>query len=106
MARRKMVLGPLAQSIFDGEHDDQLAEILAAAQARQKNRFRKGQRVRIDGTGQATINGAEGVILKTNTKTISVGVGDLSYEDWDAAREFPNYSLGSWNLSSNFLTVV
>lgn len=102
MARRKLELGPLAQAIYNGEHDDELYEIIAAASARQKNRFRKGSRVTVHGS-DAIPEGAEGVVLKVNSKTISVGIGEKSYESWDANREFPYYAGGSWNVSSNFL---
>jgi len=106
MARRKMDLGPLAKAIFDGEHDDELAGILAAAQARQKNRFRKGTRVRVVGTKNPRTDGKVGVVLKVNPKTIQVGVGNVSFAEWDTEKQFPDYEGGEWNMSSSFLEVV
>lgn len=105
MARRKMELGPVAQAILDGQHDEELAGILAAAQARQKNRFRRGTKIRVEGTGSTT-EGKEGVVLKVNTKTITVGLGSIRYDDWDEGKQYPVYADGEWNMSANFLTVI
>lgn len=105
MSRARMTLGPVAQAVLDGKHDDELAAILAAAQARQKNRFRRGTRVRVVGTGTET-EGREGVVLKANPRTITVGLGEVGYEDWDEAHRYPVYDGGEWNMTANFLQVV
>lgn len=106
MARRKMNLGPLGKAIMAGEHDDVLDEILAAAQARQKNRFRKGTRVRIVGTGNPKTDGQIGVVQKANQRTISVAVGEPSFAEWDTEKQYPEWSGGEWNMSSSYLEVI
>ncbi len=105
MARRKMDLGPLATAIMAGEHDDVLDQVIAAAQARQKNRFRRGTRVRVTGTGDKT-DGKEGVVLKANPRTITVGLGGVTFEEWDAKKDYPVYADGEWNMTSGYLEVI
>ncbi len=106
MARRKMDLGPLATAIMAGEHDDVLDQVIAAAQARQKNRFRKGTRVRITGTGDPKTDGKEAVVLKANARTISVGIGGVTFADWDVKKSYPEYEGGEWNMTSGYLEVI
>ena len=106
MARRLLKdTCPLAAEILAGEHDNDLPHIIAAAQNRQKMRFRKGSRVRIVGTNDATM-GKEGTVLKVNPKTIQVGVGEKTYGDWDTEKQFPEYENGTWNMTPNFLEAI
>lgn len=97
---------PLAAEILEGAHDADLGNIIAAAQARKKARFRRGTRVLITGTGDPKTEGKEGVIQKVNPKTISVGVGEVTYADWDTTKRFPEYEGGEWNMTENYLEVV
>lgn len=104
MARRLLKdTCPLAGAILEGEHDDDLQHIISAAQHRQKSLWTKNTRVRVTGTGNPKTEGAEGVILKVNPKTITVGLGEITYADWDERKQCPVYAGGEWNMTPNFL---
>lgn len=66
-----------AARIMAGDLDGDLDWILQAVAARKKNLFRKGARVRLEGTKNPSYEGREGVIVKVNAKTITVGIGDF-----------------------------
>ncbi len=73
-------VGGVAEAIVNGEHDGDLELIQLACKSRMKRMFRVRQRVRLKGTSNVTLEGAEGVIEKVNEKSISVFVeGHGSY---------------------------
>jgi hypothetical protein len=97
---------PIAAEILEGKHDENLSYILEAVAARRKMMFRKGAKVRLVGTKNPELEGKEGVVLKINPKRIGVGVGEISYEEWDTRREFPSWSGGEFNVPPQMLEVL
>ncbi len=71
-----------AARIMAGELDGDLGFIAQAVQARKQRMFRKGARVRLVGTRNPSLEGAEGRIIKVNQRTITVGVwsDELGFE--------------------------
>jgi hypothetical protein len=108
MAARKLLKDtcPLAAAILAGDHDADLANILAAAQARTKSMWRKGMAVRFVGTKNPALEGKTGTILKVNTKTITVGAGDLVVRDQGTPWEYKDWSGGEWNVSPGLLAKI
>ena len=84
-------IGGVAHAIVKGEHDADLHWINQACKQRIKQMFRKGQKVRIVGTGTPELDFKQGFIDKVNTKTISVDLGD---------------ELGIYNVSPNLVELV
>lgn len=76
MARTWDEVGGIALAIVSGEHDESLSDIQAACKQRIRRLFRAGQRIELTGTRNVTLEGAKGVILKTNVKTITVRLDD------------------------------
>ena len=76
-----------------GDHDEQLDTIRQAVASRVKGMWRKGMRVKLTGTKNPTLEGAVGVIVKVNQKSISVGVGDATTDQWGTT-----YSGGEYNV--------
>lgn len=72
MARSWEEVGGVALAITKGDHDVDLEYIQMACTQRLKRRFRKGQRIKLTGTGNVMLEGAVGVITQPNVKTISV----------------------------------
>lgn len=73
MARKQWSdVGGVAHAIIKGEHDADLSYIQAACTQRLKQMYRKGTRVKLVGTRNPHIDGMEGVILKANTKSLTV----------------------------------
>jgi hypothetical protein len=108
MARKGRLLKdiPLCAEILNGDHDDILDAITQACKHRVKSRYRKGMTVRLVGTKNATLEGKEARVLKVNTKTVSVGVGEVRYEEWDTRRACPYYEGGEYNVSPSLLEAV
>jgi hypothetical protein len=73
---------PVVQAIMDGEHDENLDLIASACRARLKNRFRKRQIVRLRGTRNPELEGKTGVVLSVNQKTINVGIGQATTDEF------------------------
>lgn len=69
-------IGGVAEAIANGEHDDQLEYIQIACKGRLKRMFRQGQRVRLKGTSNVELEGAEGIVEKVNAKSVSVTIPD------------------------------
>lgn len=67
----------LAAEILEGKHDKDLDWIVAAAAARNKNRFRPGVTVRLTGTRNPTLDGLTGTVIKMNPKRATVGIGPV-----------------------------
>lgn len=67
-------VGGIAEAIVNGEHDADLEVIQLACKNRMKRMFRARQRVRLTGTGNVELEGAEGTIEKVNEKSVSVYV--------------------------------
>lgn len=65
-----------ARQIMGGELDANLGDIMQAVQARKRNMFRPGTRVRFVGTKNPAMDGVEGAVTKVNARTVSVGVGE------------------------------
>lgn len=96
----------IAGEIIDGEHDDDLDYILQAVKARQKTRFRKGSRVRIVGSKDIRTEGKEGVVLKVNQKSISVGLGEKVVHGEGTGFSYDEFTDGEWNFSPSLLEVI
>lgn len=96
----------IAAEIIDGEHDDDLDYILQAVKSRQKTRFRKGSRVRIVGSKDIRTEGKEGVVLKVNQKSVSVGLGEKIVHGDGTEFSFHDYADGEWNFSPSLLEVI
>ena len=62
-------------AILDGGWDGELASLGHALSIRRKKLYRPGTKVRLVGTRNPSIDGAEGVVIRPNAKTIQVGVG-------------------------------
>lgn len=91
----------IAREILDGKHDADLANIRHACDARLKRQWMKGMRIRLVGTRNAHIEGAEGVILKVNQKSVTVGLGTAETSQWGTT-----YSQGEFNVSPGLLQKV
>lgn len=65
-----------ARAIMAGELDSDLGWIAQACKARLKRMYVKGAQVRLVGTKNPEFEGKVGTIMKLNTKTVSVGVGE------------------------------
>ena len=87
-----------ARAIMDGGLDGDLTWIEQAAQARRKNLYRKGARVRLTGTRNRAIEGMEGTILRVNQKTVAVGCGEKD--------EFGFYRSGEFNVPPVMLELL
>lgn len=85
--------GEIALAIMRGDHDEYLSQIQSAAAARVKGMWRKGTRVNIVGSKNADLAGVVGVILKVNQKTITVGFGEPTTDQWGTT-----YSHGEYNV--------
>ena len=90
-----------ARAIMAGELDSDLEMIRQAVAARQKARFRKGARVKLVGTKNPEIDGKEGVILKVNARTVSVGLGEKEVTDWGTF-----YKDGEFNCPPAMVEVI
>lgn len=93
--------GEVALAIMRGDHDDMLRHIQQACTTRLKGMWRKGMRVKLVGTRSVDLEGKEAVILKVNTKTISVGVGTATTDQWGTT-----YEGGEYNVSANLLQAL
>lgn len=94
--------GPITvQGIVNGDHDAVLDIVVQAAKARLKFKFRKGQRIRLTGTRNVELEGKEGVITKVNQKSISVGLGEATTDQFGTI-----YADGEYNVSPNLLEVL
>ena len=82
-------VGGVALAIINGEHDKDLSYIHQACGIRLKRMFRKGQQVRLVGTGNVELDLKVGTIEKVNTKSVSV-ITDV----------------GGYNVSPNLLELV
>jgi hypothetical protein len=100
-AKTKQAYSPIVQAIIDGTHDEELTEIQRVAAWRLKNLWRPRMRVRLEGTKNPELEGKEGVITKVNQKTISVGLGKATTDQWGTSYEF-----GDWNVSPSLLRKV
>ena len=79
-------VGGVALEIINGTHDDELAYIQQACtqriKARMRSQFRKHQRIRVKDTGDAMLDGAEGIVQRVNPKSVSVhldGIGGYRF---------------------------
>ena len=68
--------GGIALEIMEGKHDDNLESIAQACKSRVKSMFRKNQRVKLINTRNVELDGAQGMIEKVNSKTVSVILDD------------------------------
>lgn len=93
MPRPLKETSPLAAEILDGKHDADLDYIRQACAHRLKMRFRKGTAVRLTGTRNAHLEGKEGVILKVNARSISVGVGKAETDQWGTTYDGGEYNV-------------
>ncbi len=91
----------VVQAIIRGDYDEHLDWIQQAAKHRVKNLWRPRMRIRVEGTKNPDLEGKEGVILKVNQKTISVGLGEATTDQWGTT-----YESGEWNMSPNLLRKV
>lgn len=100
-----------ARAICAGELDADLDFIIQAANARKKQTlkksFRKGAKIRIT-TGK--LAGFEGVVIKINPKTMTVGLGKIETETWGEgtphAMTMESYSQGEWNVSHGMVEAI
>lgn len=94
-------MNEMSRQIIDGEVDEHLESIAQAVQARKRMIFRPGTRVRLHGTRNVELDGAEGVVMKVNAKRITVGIG-----------EYRDYGFGNggyekeYNVPTDMLTVL
>lgn len=93
--------GEVALAIMRGDHDEMLRHIQQACTTRLKGMWRKGMRVKLVGTRSVDLEGREAVILKVNTKTIAVGVGTATTDQWGTT-----YEGGEYNVSPNLLQAL
>ena len=84
-----------------GELDADLDFIQQACAARTKGMWRPRMAVRLRGTKNVSLDGKEGVILKVNTKTITVGVGVATTDQWGTS-----YDGGEFNVPPSMLEAV
>ena len=91
----------LVNAIIAGEHDADLDMIQQAAKYRLKNLWRPRMRVVVHGTKNPSLDGKEAVIIKVNQKSISIGVGAATTDQWGT-----EYEGGQWNVSPALLSKV
>jgi hypothetical protein len=91
----------IVQQIIDGQHDEELDMIQQAAKYRLKNLWRKRQTIRLEGTKNPDLEGKIGVIVKVNQKSITVGLGEATTDQWGTT-----YAGGEWNVSPSLLRKV
>jgi hypothetical protein len=101
MARLLKDTCKIAAEIIDGQHDSDLDFIAQACKARLKMRFRKGATVRLVGTKNAGIDGQIGTIIRVNQKSVAVGVGTPTTDEWGTS-----WSLGEYNVPPSMLEAV
>lgn len=103
-----------ARAICAGELDADLDFIIQAATARKrqtlKKSFRKGAAIRIT-TGK--LAGLEGVVIKINPKTMTVGLGTKTTETFEGgawnnfkSESFDSYENGEWNVSHGMVEAI
>lgn len=85
--------GGLALEIMQGKHDDQLDAISQACKSRLKDRFRRGAKVRLQGTRNVDLDGQEATIVKVNAKTVTVGLGDKDEFGYEREYNVPPHML-------------
>lgn len=90
--------GEIALAIMRGEHDDELQHIQNACKTRLKVSYRKGQRFKLTGTKSVDLEGKVATIIKVNQKSITVGVGTPTTDQWGTT-----WSDGEYNVSPNLL---
>lgn len=93
--------GEVALAIMRGEHDEHLQHIQNACKTRLKMSYRKGQRFVLKGTRSVDLEGKECVIIKVNAKSITVGVGEHTRDQFGDM-----YSDGTYNVSPSLLTPI
>jgi uncharacterized protein YkvS len=92
---------PLAAEILDGKHDEILDYIVQAAAARRKMMFRKGMRIRLVGTRNVELEGKEGVVIKVNQKSVTVGLGTADRTPYGTV-----YADGEYNVGPALLEAI
>jgi hypothetical protein len=93
--------GEVALAIMRGDHDDMLRHIQQACTTRLKGLWRKGMKVKLVGTRSVDLEGKEAVILKVNQKSITVGFGTATTDQWGTT-----YEGGEYNVSPSLLQRV
>lgn len=101
MAKATQKYSDFVQEIIDGKHDDELEQIQSVAAWRMKNLWRKGMPVRLKGTKNADLEGQVGVILRVNQKTVGVGVGKATTDQWGTT-----YDGGEYNVPPRMLEAI
>jgi hypothetical protein len=99
-----------ARAICAGELDADLDYIIQAA-TQQKKRllktsFRKGTKIRVT---VGKLAGLEGVVIKINPKTMTVGLGAMTTESYGEGVHkvsFNDYEDGEWNVSHGMVVAV
>lgn len=91
-------LGGIPLAIMEGKHDDVLDAIQDACKKRTKSLFRKGQKCKLVGTKDITLDGKTVTIIKVNQKSISIGVGTPTTEYGETY-----YPDGSYNVPPRML---
>lgn len=92
---------PTAAEILAGQHDEHLANIMDACRHRLKNKFRKGMKVRLSGTKNPRVDGKVGTVLSVNTKTVVVGLGEATTDQWGTS-----WSDGEFNVPPHMLSAA
>lgn len=100
-ARARQPYPEVVQAIMRGDYDADLSMIQSAAAARIKNMWRRGTQVRLVGTKNVELEGKTGVITKVNQKSISVGLGAVTHDQWGTT-----YADGEYNVSPGLLERV
>lgn len=83
----------VALAIMRGDHDADLETIRQAAVKRVKSMWRKGMQVRLVGTKSVDLDGATATIIKVNQKSITVGVGPATTDQWGTEYEGGEYNV-------------
>lgn len=95
-----------ARAILAGELDSDLDYIIQAATARKKDTlkrmFRKGSEIRVT---VGKLAGQEGIVLKINPKTISIGLGEKKTE-YIGTERFDFFEGGEWNVSHGMVEAI
>jgi hypothetical protein len=92
---------PLVQAILAGEHDGDLEMIQSAAAHRVKTMFRRGVTVRVTREcSNPELVGRTGVVTKANQKTVSVGIGAPTTDQFGTA-----YEVGEYNFPPRMIEV-
>lgn len=91
----------VCRQIMDGELDKDLDAIAQACKARVKDRFRPRTPIRLTGTKNPDLEGQEGVIVKANSKTVTVGIGKATTDQWGTT-----YEGGEWNVSPQLIETL